>query len=67
MVDDSLTGARQELLELDGEDSTAPITAGYDALGALGGDAEAAVVVAVHTEIGVARGCLPRAVVVRAR
>lgn len=64
------TATRQEFLELDDEDAAALIAARYRALSALGCDAEAAVVVAVHPEIGVVeacdlirRGCDPRTAV----
>ncbi len=56
-MDDLLTATRQEFLELDDEDAITLITARYQALDALGFDAEAAVILAVHPEIAVAEAC----------
>ena len=66
-MDDNLTVTPQEFLEFDYEDAHALMTARYHALEALGCDFEAAVIVALHPEVGVAeayalirRGCHPR-------
>jgi hypothetical protein len=70
LADNDLRLSQDEFLRLDGDDAAALIAARFDALRELGCDAEAAVVVAVRPEIGVAaafdlirRGCDARAAI----